>query len=99
MIAEMLKNRYNTNRPASFYFWQDTHALEVDLVVSESAQVNLFEIKSSFTIKSEFFKGINSFRKAAPEHVKGSDNVIYTGEETQPRSNGTFWSWRDVDKL
>ena len=99
VIAEMLKNRCNQNRPAPFYFWQDNNAVEIDLVVSESAQVNLFEIKSSFTIKSEFWKGITSFRKTVPEHITGSDNVIYAGEETQPRSNGTFWSWRDIEKL
>ena len=99
VIAEMLKNRFNANLPTSFYFWQDSNAIEIDLVVSEAAEVNLFEIKSSFTIKSEFFKGITSFRKAAPDYVKGSDNVVYAGEETQPRSNGTFWSWRDIEKL
>lgn len=99
VIAEMLKNRFNTNRPASFYFWQNSNAIEVDLVISEFAHVNLFEIKSSFTIKSDFWKGLTAFRKDAPAHITGSDNVIYAGDETQPRSNGTFWSWHDIPQL
>ena len=88
VIAEMLKNRYNQNRPAPFYFWQDNNAVEIDLVVSESAQVNLFEIKSSFTIKSEFWKGITSFRKTIPEHI-----IRFRQRDLRRKRNPTTFKW------
>jgi uncharacterized protein len=100
VIVEMMKNRYNAMLPASFYFWRDNHATEVDLVVSENAQLNLFEIKFSFTIKSDFMKGIRVFRaNTPPQYLTGSNNIIYAGDDMQPRTEGTFWSWRSIAEL
>ena len=95
VISEMMKNRFNANKPTAFYFWKDSNAVEVDLVVNEDGRTNLFEMKYSFTIKSDFWKGIASFRNTAP-HLTGSNNVIYVGDEKQARTNGTFVSWRSI---
>ena len=98
VISEMMKNRCNANQPAPFYFWKDNNAVEVDLVVNENGQTDLFEIKSSFTIKSDFWKGIASFRKTAP-HLAGSNYVVYGGDEKQVRTAGTFMPWRSISQL
>jgi hypothetical protein len=98
VIVEMMKNRYNASIPFSFYFWKDNNGVEIDLVHSINGQLNLFEMKSSQTIKSDFLKGINSFRNTTP-HITGTNNVIYAGDETQARTAGTFWSWKKLNEL
>ncbi len=98
VIAEMMKNRLNANQPTAFYFWKDANAVEVDLVVCEDGRTDLFEIKYSFTIKSDFWKGIVSFRNTAP-HLLGSNNVVYVGDEKQTRTGGTFLPWQSIAKL
>ncbi len=100
VIVELMKNRYNHNVRPEFYFWKDSHQVEVDLVSLEGLETNLFEMKYSFTPKAEFFKGLQSFRNAAPEHRKSGGNiVVYAGDEGQKRSVATIESWRSLGSL
>lgn len=100
VIVELMKNRYNRNRRPDFYFWKDSHGVEVDLVSLEGLETQLFEMKYSFTPKAEFFKGIQSFRDNAPEQRKtGSNMIVYAADEGQRRSTATVESWRDLGRL
>lgn len=100
VIVELMKNRYNRNLRPDFYFWKDSHHVEVDLVSLDGMEAYLFEMKYSFTPKAEFFKGIDSFRKNAPEHRRAGINVIiYAGDESQKRSFASIESWRNLGKL
>jgi uncharacterized protein len=99
-ILEMLKNRFNADTRPSFYFWQDTNKVEVDLVELYGLQTNLYEMKYSYTPAAEFFKGIQSFRAAAPkERQEGLNRVIYAGDETQERTVATIESWKNLPTL
>lgn len=100
VIVELMKNRYNRNQRPDFYFWKDSHHNEVDLVSLEGLDVQLFEMKYSFTPKEEFFKGIQSFRKSAPAHRKAGGNfVVYAGDEKQIRGAANIESWRNLPDL
>jgi uncharacterized protein len=98
VIAELLKNRNNRFQPTAFYFWQNSNAVEVDLVIQEGGQTHLIEIKYSYTARSDFFKGLQTFRKAVP-HLNGQNRVVFAGNETQPRTFATLHSWRDLSIL
>jgi len=99
-IVELLKNRWNTGRAAPFFFWQDSNRVEVDLLELEGNETHLYEMKYSQTPTSDFFKGLYSFRNAAPPERRGGNNTaIYAGEERQPRSGATIESWRDLPEL
>lgn len=99
-IVELMKNRLNHNQRPGFYFWKDSNNVEVDLVVLEGLETQLFEMKYSFTPKAEFFKGIQAFRENAPSHRKtGKNFVVYAADERQQRSNASLESWRNLGAL
>lgn len=100
VISELLKSRYNRKEVPRFYFWQDNNGVEVDLIIPENTEMHLFEIKYSHTPKSEFFKGLQSFRKTLPPHYQNGKNyVIYAGEERQPRSFAIIESWKKTPEF
>jgi uncharacterized protein len=95
VILELMKSRFNSFLPANFYFWKDSNAVEVDLVIQENAKTHLVEIKFSQTPKADFLKGLSAFRLAAPL-LKGDSFVIYAGDVTQPRSVATILPWKEM---
>lgn len=95
VIVELLKNRWNTDHRPQFFFWQDSNRVEVDLIEIEGLQTHLYEMKFSYTVSADFFKGIKSFRKVAPSSRQSGKNIVfYAGEERQLRTNVTVESWR-----
>ncbi len=99
-IVELMKNRWNSDRRTAFYFWQDSNKVEVDLVELDGLQTHLYEMKYSRTPTSDFFKGLKSFRNAAPLQRQQGDNIaIYAGDDRQPRTEATIESWRKLPGL
>lgn len=98
VIIEMMKQMLNKGKPPSWYYWQDSSGKEVDLLLEHQAQLYSFEIKSSQTLKSEFFKNLESFQDIAG---MPSDNayLIYAGNENQNRLYGHARSWKDLPDL
>ena len=94
IIVEMMKNRYNAFLQSNMYFWRDSNRTEVDIVMDENGNLDLFEIKMSQTIQSNFLKGIRSFRKASPSR-SGNDIVFFNGE-SQRRTEKRFLNWLEV---
>jgi len=100
VIVELMKNRYNRHQRPDFYFWKDSHHMEVDLVSLEGLETQLFEMKYSFTPKAEFFKGVQSFRNHAPEHRRaGKNTIVFAGDEGQRRSGADIESWQNLGSL
>jgi len=96
-IVEIIKNRWNTDRRPQFFFWQDSNKVEVDLVELDGTQTHLYEMKYSQTPTSDFFKGIKSFRSAAPEMRKAGKNyVLYAGDTPQPRTDVHIETWKNL---
>ena len=63
VIAEMMKNRFNAGFRPDFYFWRDNSGNEVDLIIDEGPCQKAVEIKSSRVINTDFFKGLDYWRK------------------------------------
>ena len=99
-IVELLKNRLNADHRPEFFFWQDSHKTEVDLIELAGTQTHLYEMKYSHTASTDFFKGMQSFRAAAPTmRQKGQNLAIYAGDETQVRTFATIESWKNLPRL
>lgn len=99
-MVELMKNRWNSDRRTQFFFWQDSNKVEVDLVELDGIETHLYEMKYRRTPSAEFFKGIKSFRSAAPvQRQPGNNFVIYAGDERQPRSEATIESWKNLPML
>ncbi len=98
VAAELMKNRFNTFRPASLYFWRDSNGNEVDFLLREGGETHLVEAKFSYTPTAQFFKGIQFLRKAA-HRVKGRNIVLYGGDAPQKRSEAEVLPWRALCEL
>lgn len=96
IIMERLKRRLNQRRSANFYFYRDNVGNEVDLIEPEGASVHALEIKAGATITSDYFKGLNHFKKNFPDQwLDGT--VIYAGNESQQRTDWQILAWNQMN--
>ena len=95
IVSEMHKQNFHRDLLRDLYFWRDSNQNEVDLLYSENGNLNIYEIKSSTTIKSEMFKFMDTFSSFADEEsIKKT--LIYGGNENQHRTNYEVISWRNI---
>jgi predicted AAA+ superfamily ATPase len=84
IINELQKDILNTGTRPRFYFWRDYSQNEVDLLIQEGIKLHAVEIKSGKTINTDFFKGLNYFKKIVPD---AQPHLVYGGSEYQKRSD------------
>ena len=95
IVAEFQKKNHHLYQHREYYFWQDNHGYEVDLLMKKPSGFEIFEIKSTQTITSVLFKELDSFEgMAAPTRV--NKTLIYGGDENQKRTNHTVLSWKNL---
>lgn len=92
VINEFIKNSYNTGNQPNLTFWRDNTGNEIDLLKYSDSKVYAYEIKSSSTFSSDYFKGITKWAKLSGTPTEQC-NVIYTGEHNMTTSNGNLISW------
>ena len=96
IITEFLKNAYNKGDTPSFYFWRDHANNEVDLLIENYPKIDIYEIKSSATIKMDFFKGLNHFKGL---HSSVNAHLIYGGTENQKRTEVNVIGWISTSSI
>jgi predicted AAA+ superfamily ATPase len=79
VIGEMLKDRYNNGKDNNFYFYRDKSQKEVDVVQWNGTYLNIYEIKSGMSYKSDYFKNIDYLKSILKDRINRS-SVIYDGE-------------------
>ncbi|MEA1876652.1 MAG: ATP-binding protein [Bacteroidota bacterium] len=97
MVAEYLKRMYHKNALEDVWFWRDSAGHEVDFIVEDGLSMDLFEIKSTKTIMSGLFKGLNYFDQYYNKD-KIRKSLVYTGSEHQKRSTVEIIPWADFGK-
>jgi uncharacterized protein len=94
VINEKLKSAFNKAENPEFYFWQDSNGKEVDLLIQRANYLDLIEIKSSSTPKSEFAKNVLDLATLAKANgQKTKQYVMYTGDETYTMKTVQYTSW------
>ena len=95
VVTEILKGNLNSGERFGIFFWRDHHRKEVDMILEMGQKIFCIEIKSSQTINSTSFKGLNYWRKLArvddPRAI-----LVYAGTESYIRENTLVLGWRDV---
>jgi uncharacterized protein len=86
IVAELLKDRFNTGAIDNLYYWRDKTGHEVDILLDKAGKLTAIEIKASATIVNDFFKGLNYLSSLATS-VKVK-LLVYGGDLTQQRSSG-----------
>ncbi|TLV00436.1 ATP-binding protein [Dyadobacter luticola] len=95
IIAEILKKNEHQYLHNEYWFWRDSNGHEVDLLTQNGNVFDIFEIKSTQTIMSEQFRGMNYFSEVAAGKV-GKKTLIYGGKENQQRTQYTVIGWENI---
>jgi predicted AAA+ superfamily ATPase len=95
MISEFHKKNEHQYLHREYWFWRDSNGHEVDLLTQNGNVFDIFEIKSTQTILSDHFKGMDYFSDIAENKV-GSKTLIYGGENDQQRTKYSVLSWKNI---
>ena len=95
ILNELLKQRFNSGQRSNLYFWRETSGNEVDVLIDEGLRLAPLEIKSGYTISSDWLKGLKYWNKLQADQTGGT--VFYAGDDEQERSGGyNIHSWRSL---
>ncbi len=97
IIAELQKQQFNQGQRPADYFWRDNTGHEVDFLSERSGGVRIAEIKSGKTIRPDFFRGLDFYKKIATSEVLSY--LVYGGEVSQVRSQHTVLRWQNCGDL
>jgi predicted AAA+ superfamily ATPase len=93
VIAELYKSYYHTGKQPAMYYFRDSNNNEIDLILDHGSKFLPIEIKSGQTINSEFFKGLEYWRKLTSMEdspailIYGGDSpTIFKGMKVLPWS-------------
>ena len=92
VISEFIKNYYNRRREPDMFFWRDSHANEVDLLISRGSELLPVGIKSSQTFSDNLIKELNFWRNLTnnPNHPGA---LIYGGDKLLEFKGLTILPW------
>ena len=98
VINEFIKRNFNRGENRQPYFWQDSHAKEIDCLLVEGERVTPVEIKSGKTISPSYFDHLKYWRSLAglPDD---QGYVVYGGDQSLQTSTGALISWRDLARI
>ena len=97
MVAEFVKRMYHKNIIQDIWFWRDAAGHEVDLIVQDDLTLSLIEFKSTQTIMSDLFKGLQYFENLS-KNDSLTKTLVYTGTDSQKRAGVKVISWMDFGK-
>jgi predicted AAA+ superfamily ATPase len=93
IVADFFKKNYHQNQLKEFWFWRDSNGHEIDLLTFSGGEFDIFEIKSSQTVLSRMFVGLDHFDEISNGRVR-SKTLIYGGNEKEDRTNYQIRSWQ-----
>ncbi|PSL32548.1 ATP-binding protein [Dyadobacter jiangsuensis] len=95
IIAEIYKQNEHKYLHQDYWFWRDSNGHEVDLLTQNGNLYDIFEIKSTQTIMTEHFAGLNYFNEIS-ENNAGEKTLIYGGSTNQSRTQYTVKGWKNI---
>lgn len=95
ILAEYQKKNYHLYLHKDYYFWQDSNANEIDMLIKNHRGFDIYEIKATQTIKSSLFAQMDHFEEMVSP-VKVKKTLIYGGDENQNRSKYTVLGWKNI---
>ncbi len=99
IITDLFKQYFNRGAKAALYYWRDLNGrIEVDCLIDHGIRLIPVEIKSSDTIKPEYFDGLNKFSELS-DAAQQDKYVVYAGLHKQARAAGNIVGWQDAGSL
>jgi len=95
VLAEYQKKNQHLYLHEDYYFWQDSNAHEVDMLMKKGQDFSVYEIKATQTISNSLFNEMDRFEEiSAPAIV--TKTLIYGGAENEKRTKYNVLSWRNI---
>ncbi len=95
VVLELLKKRYNAGLDNNLYFYRDNHGNEVDILQEDGYKLNMYEVKSAETFTPHFLKGLDYFKKIAPDRA-GVSNLVYAGNQEMIIKEHKILNYRNI---
>jgi len=97
VVIEFLKNRYNQGKRSNLYYFRDNIGNEIDLIYETGLAPIPIEVKSAQTVNSDFFKGLNYFKKLEKNIEK---SILIMGNNIkQKRNKHSIYGYPFIDEL
>jgi hypothetical protein len=91
--SEIVKNCVHRGQEPDVYFWRDSSAHEIDLVIERGKDLVLVEAKSGETFASDFLDGIRYWRGLSGNKDRPAA-LVYGGETSYLREGVVVLSWK-----
>ena len=95
IISEILKFRIHQGLPPNCYYWRDSKGNEIDCLLEWGSQLIPIEIKSTQTMNSKLWKGLQYWNKLSGQIAEAA--IIYGGEHSLSTESGPLVSWKELD--
>ena len=96
-VSEAYKQFDHSGIAEWLWFYRDSNGNEVDLLTGNDAQLAAWEIKSSMTVSTDFFKGLNVLSKTT--NCVQRKAVVYCGEREFEQFGTRCIPWNCIDKI
>lgn len=101
VASEVLKQRWCAGQTGGVFYYRDQHGTEADLLVSASGGLQVVEVKVGATPAADMLDGARRVtailgQAKPPVAAVIEPLVVYGGDTTQQRAQGTFLAWADI---
>lgn len=95
IILELYKKRVNNGKRPTFWFWQDQHNNEVDLLIEENGTLKAIEIKSSQTYNIRLISGLKKWQSLTGTPSE-EQFLVFAGSQNMALETGRLVPWREA---
>lgn len=92
ITADLYKKRSHAGKRPVFWFWQDQHGHEVDLLIEEEGMLKAIEIKSSQTFNTRLLSGLAKWMQVSGK-TADQNYLIYAGAQEMTLEQGQLLPW------
>jgi predicted AAA+ superfamily ATPase len=97
VVAEAYKQHDHSGIAERLWFYRDSNGNEVDLLAGSETELKAWEVKSSMTLSSDFFKGLGVLGKSHPGLKERS--IVYCGDKKMTRQGVSIVPWDHIDNI
>ena len=98
IVSDFIKSDFNQGGFSNFYFWQDNHRNEVDLIIEKSNKIKAIEIKAGQTIRGSMFRNIYYWQNLNKE-LSSDSYVVYAGDRNLEKNGIKIINWQSIKNI
>jgi predicted AAA+ superfamily ATPase len=97
VVSEAFKQHAHAGLSERLWFYRDSNGNEVDLLAENGADLSAWEVKSSMTVSTDFFKGLNVLEKSTS--ALRAKALVYCGDKRMRRNETEVIPWNQIDGI